>query len=765
MLRRPRKVGEICQRCRRYLTSEALTYSQTSATSSTVEYDTRLLRNVFNQSRHASLPKGVSVGLFRNSYLTNPNGVKGFASNSLSRAQKLVTRILGESQDEGGSYQRQFMIRDLDRLSDIICSVVDMTEFIRYVHPDQKMVKAALEAFGRMYTFMNELNTHTGLYKVCHRNIVSRPDKAKALKEVVGDASLKIEPEEKEVAAVLLRDFEKSGINLPDRTRLKFVQISDRIVELGRLFTSDAEPAKKYVSIRKDKLTSVDPNYISMLAKSGNYVLFPTSGQLAHLGLQIIESSEIRRDLYIAMNTGTTTQISHLEEMLKARQQIADLTNYSDYASLVLSDKMAKSSQSVVNFLDHLATANKPKTARELAVLQSEKHFDVGVSQVDAWDRDFYIARAKTRQPRPNMLQNSLSSYLSTGSVIEGLSRLLQSIYGIRLMYVSPEPGEVWHSSVQRLDVVCETEGLLGTLYCDLFVRPGKASFPAQFTIRCSRVVEEEEINDELYEGALMTRAQDNTLYQLPIVALICDFSYGEGMSGTNVLSWHQVSTLFHEVGHAVHSILGRTTFHNVAGTRCAADFVELPSVLMEYFAASKHVIPLYANHFDSREPVNVPSLLQHIEGEKQFAAMETHSQITMAYLDQQYASSVLKDHAYDSTGIYHDVQREYSLFPPVPGISWQTQFGHLYNYGATYYSYLFDRAIASRVWTSLFEKDPLSREAGERYRREVLQWGGSKDPWEIVAAVLDKPSLAKGDVAAMEEVGNWGIQEPSRPK
>ena len=179
MLRRRWKVGRICQGCRRYLASEALIYSPTSTTSSTVESDTRLLRNVFNQSRHASLPQGVSVGLFRNSYLTNPNGVKGFASNSLSRAQKLVNRILGGSQDEGGSYQRQFMIRDLDRLSDIICSVVDMTEFIRYVHPDQKMVSAALEAFGRMYTFMNELNTHTGLYKVYLRNTAARPDKAR----------------------------------------------------------------------------------------------------------------------------------------------------------------------------------------------------------------------------------------------------------------------------------------------------------------------------------------------------------------------------------------------------------------------------------------------------------------------------------------------------------------------------------------------------------------------------------------------------------
>ena len=95
-----------------------------------------------------------------------------------------------------------------------------------------------------------------------------------------------------------------------------------------------------------------------------------------------------------------------------------------------------------------------------------------------------------------------------------------------------------------------------------------------------------------------------------------------------------------------------------------------------------------------------------------------------------------------------------------MPGTSFQTQFGHLFGYGATYYSYLFDRAIASRVWKDVFSSSPLSRETGERYKQEVLRYGGGKDPWEMVSALLKAPELASGDAEAMATVGRWKIED-----
>ena len=103
-------------------------------------------------------------------------------------------------------------------------------------------------------------------------------------------------------------------------------------------------------------------------------------------------------------------------------------------------------------------------------------------------------------------------------------------------------------------------------------------------------------------------------------------------------------------------------------------------------------------------------------------------------------------------------------LFPPVPDATWQGQFGHLFGYGATYYSYLLDRAIAARVWAQVFRPDPLSREAGERYKTEVLRYGGGKNPWHMLATLLRDDTLAEGDARAMEAIGRWGLAPPAAP-
>lgn len=128
--------------------------------------------------------------------------------------------------------------------------------------------------------------------------------------------------------------------------------------------------------------------------------------------------------------------------------------------------------------------------------------------------------------------------------------------------------------------------------------------------------------------------------------------------------------------------------------------------------------------------------------------------------LDQLYHSPTVSIDGFDSTTSLANLYEEYALIPYVGGTAWQTQFGHLFGYGATYYSYLFDRAIASRVWGKLFSADPLNRMVGQKYKEEVLRYGGSKDPWEMVGSLLNSVELSSGDAAAMAEVGRWKIED-----
>jgi intermediate peptidase len=205
--------------------------------------------------------------------------------------------------------------------------------------------------------------------------------------------------------------------------------------------------------------------------------------------------------------------------------------------------------------------------------------------------------------------------------------------------------------------------------------------------------------------------------------------------------------------------MIGRTEYGNVAGTRCATDFVELPSILMEHFLTSPDVLSLF---FPERppslsdilvnSPVNSPA--------SPFRAIEAHGHILLASLDQHYHSEIALYPDFDSTRELKMIQNTEGVLPYVEGTAWQTSFGHLFSYGASYYSYLFDRAIASRLWGQVFRKSPLSRENGERFKNEVLRYGGGKDAWEMTAELLDEPSLREGGPDAMREVGKWGVAD-----
>ncbi|EWC46832.1 hypothetical protein DRE_03844 [Drechslerella stenobrocha 248] len=348
---------------------------------------------------------------------------------------------------------------------------------------------------------------------------------------------------------------------------------------------------------------------------------------------------------------------------------------------------------------------------------------------------------------------------------MQGLSRLFSHLYGVRFAPAATAPGEVWHDDVRRLDVLSDTDGHIAVVYCDLFQRAGKNPNPAHFTVRCSREILPADIPHD-NDGMATAPSASGALYQLPTIALICDFSSSPSTTGTNtppLLAFHEVTTLFHEMGHAIHSILGRTAYHEVAGTRCATDFAELPSILMEHFAHSPAVLALFARHHATDAPLPQELLRRRMLASTHLEHSETYQQALLALLDQELHAGPPMEIA-SSTRVYAQLEAEHALLAPgyVPGTAWQGFFTHLFGYGGLYYSYLLDKAIADRVWTAVFANDPLSRDAGERYREEVLRWGGARDPWRCVGSLLAREDLAEEAAVAgrMEEVGRWGIKE-----
>ncbi|KAJ8324572.1 Mitochondrial intermediate peptidase [Batrachochytrium dendrobatidis] len=728
-------------------------------------FDTPHISQSLNISPYSEFVGHTSkMGLFGYLGLHHPAGFVSAAKNAVQRAQGIVDKVCAATTDD----ELKKTTKRLDTLSDILCCVVDTAEVIRNVHPDKEFVNAANQAHSILSNYLNQLNTHQGLYKTLKQTL-DRSNIVDAMSE-----------EEKRVAKLLMIDFEKSGIHMPDATRAEFVRINDRILELGQEFTMNSFPSEEFVQFddAHNDLIGVPIPLVDALcrassrAKRGSQsessnrparAIVPTSSDIASTILRTAHKEETRKRIYLAMNSASSHQISVLEEMLTCRADLARLLGKPSYGHVYLIDKMAESPEKVKSFLETLSYANRPLCDNEYNRLNDIKRVHTGRSEgIRGWDRSYYTqfltrptyetTHPSSSTPTPlrsgatSLRLNSLSSYYSVGSTLQGLSDVFNMLYGVRLEPSQVLQGETWHPDVRKLDVVHETEGKLGTIYCDLFSRESgggrKYESAAHFTVRCSRRID----NDyDHYEPNFDTMSNPNNeqivyhsqgksskLYQLPIIVLVTSFQRPqEGRPG--LLELHDIQTLFHEMGHAMHSMLAKTDYQHIAGTRVAMDFVEVPSILMELFAKSPQVLAKFGQHYQTGDPIPMDLLEAQCLHLLTLEALETQQQLKMALLDQLYHSPLaMSKSTFNTTSILEDLQN--SMFPIAfaPGTHWQIQFSHLFGYSASYYSYMWSRRWASRIYHKLFHGKPMEewRAGGEEFRQQVLRWGGGRDPW-----------------------------------
>jgi intermediate peptidase len=313
-----------------------------------------------------------------------------------------------------------------------------------------------------------------------------------------------------------------------------------------------------------------------------NLQVYPGSLQ-AQMIMRSAPLEEPRRKVYLAANGSSPERIELLEAMLRARAYLAQVLGHDSFSRLTLSDKMAKSPgssyfhlaqhiidacvllENVMSFLDALMDHTRPFARSALKTLSTRKQAHLNTASlpvVQAWDRDYYCPPEAPAPPIP-------LPPLTLGTVFMGLSRLFKNIYGVTLRPADVAPGEVWHHDVRKLEVVDEDAGVIGWVYADLFARRGKASGAAHYTVRCSRRVDDDDVAGDAVHGGLppdhvssnfgnasrrRVRGQDGE-FQLPIVVVLCEFAPPSLIKGGTILEWHDVTTLFHEMGHVMHCI------------------------------------------------------------------------------------------------------------------------------------------------------------------------------------------------------------------
>ncbi|KAA0702342.1 Mitochondrial intermediate peptidase [Triplophysa tibetana] len=627
-----------------------------------------------------------NVGLFGVPELSSVDGFEVVQDRALQETEQLVQKAC--SSPPGFETVETF-----DKLSDSLCRVADLV-IIKVAHPDPSYREAAEKACINIGTMVERLNTNVELFK--------------SLKDLLDNEEImaKLDPEKRKVAELFMFDFEISGIHLDEKKRKEAVNLNVKLLDLSNQFLMGCNMPNR---IEKRVL----PEHIHQhFSKEGKYIQI--GGLHADVPDDLVREVAYKIFLYPNANMMHT-----LEELLSSRDKLARLVGYESYAHRALKGTMAKSPEAVMNFLQLLTDKLSDRTSKDFEMMRDMKaKLNPRNPELMPWDQPYFSG--VIRAERFNIEPSLYSPYFSLGACMEGLNSVFTHLFGVSLMAEQPGSGEVWSEDVRKLAVVHETEGLLGYIYCDFFYRPDKPHQDCHFTIRGGRRL-------------------DDGQYQLPVVVLMLNLPQPT-RSAPTLLSPGMMENLFHEMGHAMHSMLGRTRYQHVTGTRCATDFAEVPSILMEYFATDYRVINQFARHYQTGQPLPKSMVARLCESKKVCGAADTQLQVFYAVLDQVYHGNSKNQ---STTDILIDMQKKYYGLPYIPNTAWQLRFSHLIGYGAKYYSYLMSRAVASMVWKQCFYKDPLNRETGERYRREMLAHGGGKEPMLMVEGMLQKrPSI-----------------------
>ena len=565
----------------------------------------------------------------------------------------------------------------VDSISNAVCSVIDAAELCRHVHPEESYRNAAEECYANLSGYIQELNADTAIYKTVKR-----------AHDACVDGKVTLSEEHARFAELNKIEFESHGIHLCDDDRQR---LGDLEVSLDRL-------CRQYeVNIARASQSNVIsvPNPHSKIL--GN-VRIPASMQSFHWAMATYDDETIREQVYRQYHSGCPENESVLASILKTRNIIAGLAGFRNHADRALRSTMSmlSSVKEVSEFIDDSVEALRPRVDCEHAALEDAKRRCTGepAAALRPWDVIHYQRVVRAEEAAENQTSpENLAEYFSISCVVNGFQILCRRLFNIDMTREELGEGESWHPSIEKYAFRHPSEGYLGEIYLDLFPRDEKYTHPSHFTVRCGSA----------------------NSGQTPIVALVCCFSSGQ-------LSHREMEALFHEFGHALHSLLSRTWTQHLSGTRTVPDFVEVPSLLMEFFCRDHRVVREFAAHARTGERIPELAFTNCMSASERFRGIDAMEQLFLARLDLELHC---RESQHDALLAAHEATRaEY-----VKGTKRHTTFGHLTTYGASYYAYSYCRKIAEELWQGCFQADPFSSNSGTKLWREILMPGGGRDP------------------------------------
>src|SRR4249919_1454962 len=539
-----------------------------------------------------------------------------------------------------------------------------------------------------------------------------REDVYKAIK-AFADTHPKLSGEDEKLLKETLRYYRRAGLELPPDKRKEVEGLRKELTELGTDFETNIVKSNAPVMFSKADLDGLPESFLAAPGiKTGDdvYTVMANVTWQFNTVQENAKSEATRKQLYLVRETlAKDKNVPLLNQMLAHRNEIALRLGYKSWDDFQTEVKMAKTGMNAEKYINDLVTGIQPKFDSEIAELQKLKAADTNDpnAKIMVWDWRYYSTQRDKQ--KYDVDKEALRAYFPFQKVLDGMFNIYQSIFGLKFeKIVAPHK---WIDDLQLYLVTDSATGEpLGMFYLDMFPREGKFNHFAQFVI---------------ISGKLLP----NGKYQRPTVALLCNFPPASG-DAPSLMTHQDVETLFHEFGHALHSIVTRAKYGRFAGTNVPGDFVEAPSQMLQNWVWDKKVLDTFAA--DYRDPSKkIPAELIEKMKEAKLATVGVfyRRQFTFGDIDLTLHDVHPVDQPYDCVAMSNPLFTK-DFFAVDPDTAFVAYWGHLVGYDAGYYGYAWADSIAADMAT-VFEKAPngfLDKSAGMKLRQEIYAPGGSRD-------------------------------------
>jgi len=584
---------------------------------------------------------------------------------------------------------------------------------------------------GRITDFHTRLGSDERLYA-----------KYKAL--AAGPAAALLTPARSQALSHAIRDFVLSGAELDGDAKSRFAAIQERSAEAGQAFSEHVLDATDGFTLyaSTEQMAGVPADVCQQTREAA-----AAQGQSGHQltlhfpvylpVMQYATDRALREQLYRAYNTRASEfgpperdNSALMAELLQLRAEEATLLGQPSYAALSLVPKMAESPAQVMAFLRDLAQRARPHAERDLAELRAFAADSLGLADPQAWDQAFVAEKLK--EARYAFSEQAVKQYFTEPRVLDGLFHIVETLFDVR---IRPDTAPVWHDSVRFYRIERAPTGtgtgsssgeaapqLVGQFYLDPYARPGKRPGAWMDVVRGR------------------WQRPDTATLQTPVAHLVCNFSSPvgqvDGKDRPALLTHDDVITLFHEFGHGLHHMLTQVDELAVAGISGVEwDAVELPSQFMENFCWEWDVVSRLTAHVDSGEPLPRELFDRMLAARNFQSGLQTLRQIEFSLVDMRLHAEA--DAGGRVQAVVDEVRAEVAVNPPPPFNRSQHTFSHIFagGYSAGYYSYKWAEVLSADAFAAFEEQGVFNPEVGQRFRREILEAGGSRPAMESFRA------------------------------